>query len=121
MANLLKILAYLPDLPSLFGLINDISQAVKAKTEANIDIVINDLKPFVEHWCSGIPTAEVDAVALDLIALVTIGANHSVHNCEAVALTIVESLPKFGLPITQQHADALVQPLSDALGDFGVK
>jgi hypothetical protein len=120
MGSILQLLKYIPDLPSLFALIGDVQTAIKSHTEASIDLVLNDIKPFVVQWCPGIPEAEVDATAADLIAIVTLTGNHSIENCAVVAAVIVESLPKFGLAATQEHTDALVKALSDYLGDFGL-
>lgn len=115
-------LGLLFNLPALLGLVSEVQSIFKTggATEANIDKLVLDAKPIVEKFFPQFPPAEVDAIAADIVALVSLGANHTLDNAEIVAATIVKSLPSIfpGLALTQEHDDALVQALSDAIGDF---
>ena len=123
MGNLFKLLAYLPDIPSFLALVADISAITKGATEANISQLITDAKPIVAKYAPGVPQSELDAIATDLIALSTLGYDHSLHNDATVAATIVQSLPQIlpGYKPTAEHNAALIQALSDWLGDWGLK
>lgn len=118
MNSIFQYFKYVTDIPAFLALFGEIKNAAKVKSEASIDLVIEDALPIVAKYAPNIPASELNAIAGDLIALVSLGGDHSLKHSESVALVIVQSLPKFGLKLTQEHADALVKAVSDALGDF---
>lgn len=101
----------------------DIETSIAQPTEANIEAVILDAKAVVEHLDKNIPVAVVDACANVGISIVSFAFNPTVKGGATVAGEVLTQLPIINpkwSKVTPEHAQALVQALSDIAGDYGL-
>lgn len=92
------------------ALYDDVQAIAKNHTEASADQAVADIATLLKKRATNIPSDTVDACAVVLLSLVTVGYHPSVHNDEIAVAAMIHAAPKFGIkdaPLDDETKQAL--------------